>query len=276
MRISHEVPISLLDISHSFNSYCYCLVHLLPQSEKYRDHYFKSAQSGRHVLLDNSIFELGEAYDPDEFAKWVTELKPTEYIIPDVLEDANNTKQSFVDFTDKYTELPGKAIAVVQGKTYEEIKDLYLYFLNSSNISKIAISFDYSYYLSEECKEYSKRLNFSTNEGKWWGYALGRAATLFRLLQDGVLSQKKKLHLLGCSLPIEFGFYKYLELDQYIDTIDTSNPIVAGMLGKRYMEHGLDEKWSCKLVDFINAELSVQQIKDVWYNVNMFRKIITK
>jgi len=251
-------------------------VHLLPQFEKYREHYFESVQSGRHVLLDNSIFELGEAYNSEEFAKWVLDLKPTEYIIPDVLEDAGKTKQSFINFTDTYAQLPGKAIAVVQGKTYDEIKDLYQYFLESSHVSKIAISFDYSYYLSEECREHSKRLNFSTSEGKWWGYALGRAATLFRLYQDGVLSTKKKLHLLGCSLPVEFGFYRYLELDRYIDTLDTSNPIVAGMLGKRYKEHGLDEKWSCKLVDFINADLTTQQIKDAWYNVNMFRKIVTK
>jgi hypothetical protein len=276
MRISHEVPIDLLDISQSFNSYCYCLVHLLPQHEKYREHYFSSVESGRHVLLDNSIFELGESYNPDEFAKWINDLKPTEYIIPDVLEEAEQTKVSFESFIAKYRDLPGKRIAVVQGKTYEEIKDLYLYFLNNDLVNKIAISFDYSYYLSEDCRDYAKRLNFSTNEGKWWGYALGRAATLYRLHQEEILSSKKKLHLLGCSLPVEFGFYKYLELDHYIDTIDTSNPIVAGMLGKKYKEHGLDEKWSYKLVDFINAELTTQQLKDVWYNVNMFRKIVTK
>lgn len=276
MRISHETPISLLDISHTFNDYCYCLVHLLPLYEKYREHYVNAAKSGRHVLLDNSIFELGEAYDPNEFAKWVNDLRPTEYIIPDVLEEAEETKVNFDNFIAKYKDLPGKRIAVVQGKSYEEIRDLYLYFLNSEAVDKIAISFDYSYYLSDECKEYAKRINFETREDKWWNFALGRAAVLFRLKEDGILLEKKKLHLLGCSLPIEFGFYKYLDLDTYIDTIDTSNPIVAGILGKRYKEHGLDEKWSQKLVEYIEADLTPQQIKDAWYNVNMFKRIINK
>ena len=40
---------------------------------------------GREVLLDNSIFELGEAFDSDKFAKYVEELKPSYYIVPDVL-----------------------------------------------------------------------------------------------------------------------------------------------------------------------------------------------
>jgi hypothetical protein len=276
MRISHEVPLCLLDSSFSFNSYCYCLVHLLPLFKEYREHYYKAVQDGRHVLLDNSVFELGEAYNSDEFADWINRLTPTEYIIPDVLEDAEKTKANFVEFTSKYPNLPGKAIAVVQGKTYDEIKDLYLYFLNEQSVSKIAISFDYSFYTGEDCMEYAKRLNFETHESKWWNFALGRAATLFRLKEDGILSSKKKLHLLGCSLPLEFGFYKYLELDTYIDTIDTSNPIVAGILGKRYEEYGLREKWSQKLIDFMTAELTVEQVKNIWYNVDMFRKIVNK
>ncbi len=276
MKISHEVPIDLLDVSHSFNDYCYCLVHLLPQFSKYREHYFNSVKVGRHVLLDNSIFELGEAYDSAEFAKWVKDLSPTEYIVPDVLENSALTKQKYLEFFDTYPNLPGKVITVVQGQTYEEIKELYLFFLNEERVNKIAISFDYSYYLSEECKQYAARLNFNAKNGKWWEYTLGRAATLFRLKEENILSSKKKLHLLGCSLPIEFSFYKYLDLDSYIDTIDTSNPVVAGMLGKRYSTEGLDEKWSYKLVDFIEAKLTTKQVKDAWYNVNKFKRFLHK
>ena len=276
MRISHEVPISLSNTSRSFNSYSYALVHLFETHKPYYDFFKQEIADGRHVILDNSVFELGESFDPEKFAYYVNELKPTEYIIPDVLEEAERTKNNFIDFVEKYPELPGKKIAVVQGKTYEEIRDLYTYFLNHKSVSKIAISFDYSYYLSDDCIEYAKRINFECRDDKWWKFAIGRAATLSRLEVDGVLSTEKKIHLLGCSLPIEFGFYKYLDLDTYIDTIDTSNPIVAGMLGIRYKEHGLDEKWSQKLVDFIEADLSAQQLMDSWYNVDMFRKIMSK
>ena len=49
--------------------------------------FFKcSIAEGREVLLDNSIFELGTAFDSEKFAKYVEELKPTYYVVPDVLE----------------------------------------------------------------------------------------------------------------------------------------------------------------------------------------------
>lgn len=274
MQISHETPLCLLDISSSFNDYSYALVHLFKEYPLYYKFYKEEVNKGRKVLLDNSIFELGEAYDPDEFAFWIKELIPTEYIIPDVLESAEGTKDNYVSFTEKYTNLPGDAIAVVQGKTYEEIRDLYLFFLEQDNVKKIAISFDYSYYLSDESKEFAKCLNFAYTDNKWLGYAYGRIGILKRLNEEGILSTKKKLHLLGCAVPQEYSFYRYLDIDDQIATIDTSNPIVAGILGKRYDTSGLEEKWSVKLVDFINTELNAEQLKDAWYNVNSFRKIV--
>ena len=71
MLISHETPTSLLEESLSYNSYDYALVHLIPENKKYHDFYFDCVNKGRHVLLDNSLFELGESYDPEQFAYWV-------------------------------------------------------------------------------------------------------------------------------------------------------------------------------------------------------------
>ena len=44
---------------------------------------------------------LGESFDPDKFAHYVKELKPTYYIVPDVLEDGYQTIQKFIDFSIK-------------------------------------------------------------------------------------------------------------------------------------------------------------------------------
>ena len=91
MLISHEVPKCLFRDSLEFNDYDYALVHLFDKDPEYLAFYKESVKKGRHVLLDNSIFELGEAYDNEQFAKWVDELRPTEYIVPDALEDADKT-----------------------------------------------------------------------------------------------------------------------------------------------------------------------------------------
>lgn len=89
MRISHEVPISLLKESRKFNDYSYCLVHLLDEYPEYKDFYKEEIKLGRSVLLDNSLFELETLFDGDIFAQKIVEMKPTEYIIPDSLEDIN-------------------------------------------------------------------------------------------------------------------------------------------------------------------------------------------
>jgi hypothetical protein len=279
MLISHETPISLLDTSRGYNDYDYCLVHLLPEHKEYFNFYKESVDMGRHVLLDNSIFELGEAYDSKEFAYWIKELRPTEYIIPDVLESSEGTIESFKKFTSTYKdELPGKTIGVIQGKTYKEIVDCYNYI--APRVDKVAISFDYSFYLNE----WSTREDYmeetdpfpiwaqSLELNKWVRYTFGRIAILNRLYNDKILLPKPH-HLLGCATPWEFKFYKKFPLSRYIDSIDTSNPIVAAILHKKYNPvYGLHEKWSVKLVDYIGANITKEQLELAFYNTTLFRK----
>ena len=82
----------------------------------------------------------------------------------------------------------------------------------------------------------------------------------------------KPHHLLGCSLASEFKHYKHIES---IRSLDTSNPVVAGLLGKRYYKGiGLLEKPSTLLADLINAELNEEQKRDILYNVNEFKNLI--
>jgi hypothetical protein len=274
MYISHETPISLLETSRGYNDYEYALVHLFKEQPEYYDFFKKSVEMGRHVLLDNSIFELGEAYDSDEFAVWINKLQPTEYIIPDVLEDTKGTIKSFKSFTKKFPSLPGRKIGVIQGKTYEEIVECYKFL--TDKVYKIAISFDYSFYLNEwnsiedfineiGNREFLESLEFN----KWNRYALGRIALITRLIKDGVFDVNRAHHLLGCAVPWEFAFYKV----PCIETIDTSNPIVAALLGKRYNpNHGLQEKWSVKLVEFIDSKLDIKQLEDALYNISIFRR----
>ena len=38
-KISHEVPLCLLELSKQFNDYDYCLPHLLDQDEEYKNYF---------------------------------------------------------------------------------------------------------------------------------------------------------------------------------------------------------------------------------------------
>ena len=262
MKISHESPLCLLDRSRNYNDYDYALVHLFETEPTYYQFFKDSLAQGRTVLLDNSIFELGTAFDSERYAHWIKELQPTEYIIPDVLESALGTMDNALDWKEKYSDLPGKTIGVVQGKSYEDLVQCYDYLDNVIGVDKIAISFDYSYYL-EVCP----------HPNKWMGYALGRVQTLTRLLNDGVINTKKPHHLLGCALPIEFMFYR--EGFKWLDSLDTSNPIVHALLDFGYEPGGLVSKKSIKLIELLNTpEPSVATMHTINHNIKYFRSYV--
>lgn len=261
MKISHESPLSLMPQSRKYNDYDYALVHLFEELPEYYEFYEESVKQGRHVLLDNSIFELGESFDSVKYFEWIQKLKPTEYIIPDVLENAIGTMDSALDWKEKYLNRVHegiKSIGVVQGKSYNELVQCYQFMNDVVGVDKIAISFDYSYYL-EVCP----------HPNKWVGFALGRAQVLTRMQEDGIINKNKPHHLLGCALPVEFFFYR--EGFDWIETIDTSSPIVHGLLDIVYEPGGIVNKQTIKLVDLIHSEPTEEQVDKINWNLNVFR-----
>src|SRR5210317_219970 len=222
IKIAHEAPIDIFEEVQRFTDYDYALVHLLEQNSRYRDTFERAVKKGREIILDNSIFELEEAFEADRFAQWVERLRPTWYIVPDALENAEKTMEQMASCFKNYGNVTGKSIGVVQCKTYQEIKDCYRAIDELSPCDMIAISFDYSYY--EESVPHPN---------KYVSWMLGRVKLLGDLMRDKVINTKKPHHLLGCGLPQEFLFYKNSNYD-WIYSLDTSNPVVHGIKGIRY------------------------------------------
>jgi len=259
-KISHESPLSLLKLSRKYNDYDYALVHLFDELPEYLAFFKESISMGRHVILDNSIFELGTAFDSDEFAKWILELTPSEYIIPDALENIDQTLNKFWNWLNKYGDLPGKKIGVIQGKNYAELKHCYKSM--EPYCDKIAISFDYSYY---------RDIIMSHNIPYNW--MKGRRMLINLLLKDGIINTHKPHHLLGASLPQEFLHYKNPTYN-FIETIDTSNPIVHGLHNIHYDAEGLTDKLSIKLVDLIHSIPDPEQTITIMQNIDKFKKFV--
>ncbi|MGA1049573.1 MAG: hypothetical protein ACO3UU_16335 [Minisyncoccia bacterium] len=265
MKISHESPLSMLEHSRVYNDYDYCLVHLLDEIPQYHEFFVDSLKMGREVILDNSIFELGTAFDMNKYAEWVKKLVPTEYILPDALEDSISTITNEVKWKTTYADsIPQqcKSIGVAQGRSYEEIVGCYRYLDEIINVDKLAISFDYSYYQK-----------VFPHPNKWVSFALGRVHVLSRMLEEGIINQSKPHHLLGCSLPIEFLFYR--NGFDWIESVDTSNPIVHGLKNIMYESTGLMTKESTKLVNLINAQPDNISSDIIDLNIDVFRQIVT-
>lgn len=261
MLISHEVPISLLEESKSFNDYDYCLLHLTAISE-YKKYYQQAIKEGRKVLLDNSIFELGDALTLEEVYQGVLDIHPTWVIVPDCLDDTETTIERFQEWEKRYPDLDVLTIGVVQGKSLEDLVRCYQYM--SEHADKIAISFD--------SKAYDELSIFEEDKLERW--CNGRQIFIKYLVDNNIWNDAKPHHLLGCSYAKEFSQPLYNELS--IETIDTSNPIVAAIKHLRYKLYGLDEKPSVKLCDLINYSLDAEQREFVTYNTQIFKKICGK
>lgn len=262
IKIAHEAPINIFNKVEEYTDYSYALVHLFEENEEYLNLFVDALAKGREVILDNSIFELEEAFDADKFASWVEELEPTWYIVPDSLENIDKTVRNMEDWNNAYGAFPNsKKIGVVQGKTYSEIVECYEYMANVAQVDMIAISFDYSYF----------ERTF-TNSNKYISWMLGRINLLNRMMRDGVIDREVPHHLLGCGLPQEFSFYNFPEYD-FIYSLDTSNPVVHGIKNITYQPQGLWNKESQKLFELINYNPSSEQIGNIIYNIRKFRSL---
>jgi len=106
-------------------------------------------------------------------------------------------------------------------------------------------------------------------------WSAGRQHLITRLVDDGICNARKPHHLLGAALAREFATYAPIASELNIRSLDTSNPVVAGLLGHRYMANqGLNHKPSQMLADMIAAEVDEDQLEDIHFNTSEFKKII--
>ena len=55
----------------------------MDENEEYRNFFYESKKQGRYIVMDNSLHELGEAYNTARLLLWIDEIKPDEFIVPD-------------------------------------------------------------------------------------------------------------------------------------------------------------------------------------------------
>lgn len=245
--ISHEVPLEMLPASRWFNDYDYALVHLFENYPEYYKFFEDSLSQHRMVILDNSLYELGEAFDPDKYLEWIDRLKPTYYIIPDAFWSADATIRMAMKWMTNQGRLvcpECTPIGVAQGSTYEEIIRSYRFF-ESIGVKYIAFTFKfhpnmYDSLRMDDLMQDNHRIVIEVNNEVLSGEDLTdadiQAITRYRLLQllqrDGVINPSIKHHLLG--LQNTTFLDRICNMCPWVTSIDTSNPVTCAMEGLIY------------------------------------------
>ena len=260
-KISHELPINMLGRSFEINDYEYCLPHLLDQNSIYEKHFRYAREAGSYIVMDNSLHELGEAYDTDRLMYWINELEPDEFIVPDVWQDKNQTiinarKWSQVELPEGTTK-----VAVVQANSYGEAFECYHILKNHLGYNKIAFSYGADWYAEE-----------FPHPNPLVGKMMGRIMTISKMYKAELIKDRDRVHLLGCALPQEFSYYPDFP---FIESIDTSNPIIHGLKGKQYNSFGLLGKESTKIDKIGIIPLEQETLYNINHNIHKFKTLIS-
>lgn len=262
--ISHESPIELFDKSLKYNDYQYCLYHLFLKNEQYRNFFNKCSLNNVEIILDNSAFEFEqtkEKFNEEDYVKCIEELNPTTFIVPDIMNDGYNTCISFDKFIKKYPNLKHYKMGILQGRTYNEMVECYKYLSDTADY--IGLNHGSIFY-----NVIGRGLTLDERKSN------GRIKLIKMLIDDGIWNWNKPHHLLGVQLPIEFSFYKNNNIYN-IRSIDTSNPIMAGINNMTYNNTlGLKEKPKGLMAENMNIELTNDQVDLIMYNIKCFRKIV--
>ena len=259
-KVSHELPINMLDKSFEINDYEYCLPHLLDQNETYKKHFENAKESGSYIIMDNSLHELGEAYNTSRLLHWIEHLEPNEFIVPDVWQNKASTLRNDKYWMNGY-ELPENTtkVAVVQAQNYHEAFECYN-ILKMQGYQKIAFSYGADWYAEE----------MFPHPNPLVGKMMGRIMTISKMYKSGIIDKSDRVHLLGCALPQEFSYYADFP---FIESIDTSNPIIHGLEGVKYSSLGLLTKSSTK-IDQIEEVINTEKLYDINHNLIQFKNFV--
>jgi len=258
IKVSHETPLCLLEDSRNFNDYDYCLPHLLDQEQGYQDYFLTSVSQGRYIIMDNSLHELGHAYDEDRLLHWISVIRPQEFIVPDVWQDRDKSVVNARKWAQIKLPLGVEKVAVVQATTIHEAATCYQTY-KDLGYKKIAFSYGASYYN-----------DVVPHPNRDLGKALGRLSVISALYKTKVIHDNDRIHLLGCSVPQEFGWYRGFNC---IESIDTSNPVMAALEGMRYNNSGLTEKPKANMNDYFFMLSDQVDYELLSYNILKFREI---
>ena len=279
-KISHEFVENILGGGSEKVDYDYALVHLLKKNDYYRNFFYKQKEKGREIILDNSLFEMGEAFSGEEYATEIQKLEPTYYVLPDVFNAYQENLDSARRFLDEHFIKNSFPVGAIHGESLWELTNSYvkmLSLLKPYKNKKIAIpfgsrAFEFSY---KEAKKGLSTFEIKKYENDYlYKKSRNRFYFLEKMAEMRIINREVKHHLLGNYTPAEFVYYREsLEEFTFIDSIDTSHPVAMGLEGATYSEAGIYYKSAVKVDLLFKTDLDLTARDVIFNNVDAFRDI---
>ncbi len=268
MEIAHIAPTSMI---HDFcvngldiKPVQMCLAHQVLGDYSYAEFYRHSAANKSIVIMDNSLWELGNAMDIYDLIHACQLVQPSELIIPDVFRKGPETIESFHSFMDSidggsidndfddYDAVPwDRNFVVVHGRNRKEWMETFDYFNEHSKSHTLGLP---------------KVLDDMWTPG-------GRIGCVEFLEATDRINPDKAYHCLGIwSDPIEVLM---LSRHKWIRSLDTALAIHAGMQNHKFEEKlGLIRSRPKRPHVYFGVEREDynEQYETIQHNVNLLEK----
>ena len=263
-KISHEVPLCFLQDNLHWSDYQYVLPHLIDKHAQYKEFMLSyREQEDSFIIMDNGLFE-GVTHTEKDLIEKINLVKPDIFVVPDMWNNkkatAHNATHWMINIKPHLPENTNLMV-VMQGEIISDFFSLY----------QECTALGYTHFAFNHSSQYYQTY-LGTHPDKLVNQMLGRHSLINLMRASHFIKDNHYIHLLGCSLPQEFAFYKYPEFD-FIKSVDTSNPIIVGAQPKVYEVYGLSTKPSEKIEDFMEKDLN-QYKTIINFNVEKFRNLI--
>jgi hypothetical protein len=245
---------------YEWNDYDYMLPHLIDKYLQYRIYFQKASLDGRFIICDNGLFE-GVEHTTEDLIEKINQFIPDVFIVPDAWNDSAVTLRNAKEWINNHIYKVPEGVnlmAVCQG---ESLGELIITYQTLLDLGYTHIAFNHS-----STAYQTMYPNLDPLKAQMYG----RMEFIRRLVAENVINRKVYHHLLGCSLPQEFMSYKDWP---FIQSVDTSNPILVGAEGERYSDNGLSWKPKEKLEYYFEKDLD-RQLEDIIFNINKFKSYV--
>ena len=269
VKLSMEAPISLLFELPYITDFDFVLTHLCEESNTYLDHYRSMVRSGREVILDNSVNELGEPVSLGQMDDVVKVLSPTYIIPPDHLNNLGATLGIIDDAVSLWGK--GKIWPVIQGTSYDEVVECGKVLKNDWGFDTVCIPYDIT------LAHRSKLDEGDPNKATLDELSKTRLHAVKALTAEGIAF--RRYHLLGMNTLNELPVYsevktwsspKYWGGVSPQVSLDTGAPITNAFNNRKF---GIDDLVPKGVYfDYFAGSKILEEAKETWYwNICMLK-----
>lgn len=231
-------PISYLEQFAIYSKTHLVLAHLVDTNEQYAEFYRNRALFGDFIMMDNSAYELKEPYSPDKLIELGKKCGAHAIVLPDYpFQPGQKTIEAAIKFIPQFKDAGFKTFFVPQSMKgdQEDYVETYYWAAMNPDIDIIGMS-----------------ILGMPNAIPYCNPAFARVVMTQILADCGVFNFNKHHHYLGLNAGVALEIPTLIRMGA-LDTVDSSGPVWAGILGHSYSREADSYQMVSKLklpVDF--------------------------